>query len=293
MLRPAQALAEADQHFGRDQRAPRIAERQLRARDQFGHHGRQIDAFDQAPARGAHDARRRHVHALHGFGGVHHAERGRKERRQRNHDDDGRIAEAHHDQEQRHPGDRRNRLQDDDGAAQDFTKEEQHRGNQAEADPRRQRQAVACTQAAQGAQQALMERLLAQVFEQALHDGRHARHQEIRQRERCQLPQGKYEQDAQNARKMLAGAGHSGRRAQSLRASFQDRSTMLDTSYGLPSRVFSEPWACRMSAISCMRAVSFSVSLGVNTCVLIASVMTVSRGSSPRCKVLSVGSAMK
>ncbi|KAG0925210.1 hypothetical protein G6F31_018821 [Rhizopus arrhizus] len=108
---------------------------------------------------------------------------------------------------------------DDDGAAQDFTKEEQHRGNQAEADPRRQRQAVACTQAAQGAQQALMERLLAQVFEQALHDGRHARHQEIRQRERCQLPQGKYEQDAQNARKLLAGAGHSGRRAQSLRAS--------------------------------------------------------------------------
>ena len=68
---------------------------------------------------------------------------------------------------------------------------------------------------------------------------------------------------------------------------------MLETSYGLPSRVLSEPWACRMSAISCMRLVSFSVSLGVNTCVLMASAMTVSRGSSPRFRVLSVGSAMK
>ena len=68
---------------------------------------------------------------------------------------------------------------------------------------------------------------------------------------------------------------------------------MLDTSYGLPSRVLSEPWACRMSAISCMRRVSLSVSLGVNTWVLMASAITVSRGSSPRVRVLSVGSAMK
>lgn len=68
---------------------------------------------------------------------------------------------------------------------------------------------------------------------------------------------------------------------------------MLETSYGLPSRVLSEPWACRISAISCRRLVSLSVSLGVNTCVLMASEITVSRGSSPRVRVLRVGSAMK
>ncbi|CFN34761.1 Uncharacterised protein [Bordetella pertussis] len=187
--RTAQPLAEADQHLGRDERAPGIAEGQLRAGDQLGHDRRQVDALDQPPARRPHHAGGRDVHALHGLGRVHDAERGRKERRQRHHHDDGRVAEAHHDEEQRHPGDRRDRLQDDDGAAQHFAEEEQHRGDQAEADTGGQRQAIARAQASQRAQQALVERSLAEVLDQALRHGGHARHQEIRQDPGRRLPQ--------------------------------------------------------------------------------------------------------
>src|SRR5690606_19385673 len=133
----------------------------------------------------------------------------------------------------------------------------------------------------------------AEVLRQARHDGGHAGHQEIGQRPGGGLPQHEDEGHAQHPGEVLAQAGYAGRGAQSLRASCQDRSTMPDTSYGLPSRVFRDPCSCRMPAISCMRAVSLSVSLAVKTWVLMASAMTVSRGSSPRSSVFSVGSAIK
>src|SRR5690606_7808363 len=79
----------------------------------------------------------------------------------------------------------------------------------------------------------------------------------------------------------------------SLRVFCHSRSMILLTSKALPSRVFSEPCSCMMSAISCMRASSLSVRIGLKVWLLMASRMMSSRGSSPCLSVLSEGSAMK
>src|SRR5690606_12635693 len=206
---------------------------------------------------------------------------------------DGRAAEPHDYQKERHPGNGWNGLQDDNGAAQHFAKEIQHRRHQPEPDAGQQGEAVARAQPAQRAHEALVKTRFAQVVQQAQHHRRHARHQEVGQRPGRGLPEQQDESHAKHPREVLAQSCYAGRGSQSLRASCHERSTMAETSYGLPSRVLSEPCACRLSAISCRRAVSLSVSLAVKTCVLMASSMTVSRGSSPRLSVLSVGSAMK